>query len=154
MSFDAAKKLGTSGQTKLDAKTYLREVRRRLHCPRTTKRAFMSQLEGSVSQYLEDHPAAKFSDLATAFGEPEEIANRFIEESNPKAIRHSLRIRKRILWLVIAVAAIVSVAVIGIRAYAVWQNENYMKGFYVETINQDEISAPLEDVPEEDIRYY
>lgn len=154
MSFDAAKKLGTSGQTKLDAKAYLREVRRRLHCPRTTKRAFMSQLEGSVSQYLEDHPAAKFSDLATAFGEPEEIANRFIEESNPKAIRHSLCIRKRVLWLVIAVAVVVCVLIGGISIYKMWRIRNVSDGFSVETIVEDNVSVPLDSIDEDNIWNY
>ena len=138
MSFDAAKKLGTSGQTKLDAKAYLREVRRRLHCPRTTKRAFMSQLEGSVSQYLEDHPAAKFSDLATAFGEPEEIAIRFIEQSNPKAIRHSLRIRKRILWLVIAVAVVTAIIVATVEIMNYVDKHSFREGHFVETVSQVE----------------
>lgn len=156
MSLGTVRKSDMNSHSELDMelKAYLHSIKCQLHCPRSRKQVFLKQFGESLSQYLEERPLSKFSDIVVEFGKPEDIASSFIEHADTKDIRKSLKFGRHIIWLAIAVAVVVVGAVIGFHAYKVWLNENVSNGFFIETITQDEASVPLESVDKSDIRVY
>ena len=86
-----------------EAARYLRRVRRLLPCVRKTKNAIMQQIHDSMDGYLADHPTADYAQLKAQFGEPETVAAAYVESSGTTEILKSLRIRRRIVAIIVAV---------------------------------------------------
>lgn len=114
MSFGTAGRsnMGHFDGTQAQAAGYLRQVGKHIRCSRGRKAEYLEQLKESISLYLEEHPAATPSDIAVTFGTPEEIAQSFIEETDPKALRRTLESRQWFRWALLAAAILIAVAAV------------------------------------------
>ncbi len=92
---------------------YYRRVRRALPVGSESKQRFLADLQMQAEQYIQAHPQADITDLETALGTPDEIAQTFLEEMSYGEIIRKFRFRNRII-AIIAVAAIVLVLITGV----------------------------------------
>lgn len=85
-----------------DDRRYLHQVRRALRGTGKQKKQVLAQVQASVSEYQEENPDCSYSDLVQRFGVPQQIAESYITEMDPKELLHDLRIRQRTFSIVCA----------------------------------------------------
>lgn len=101
-------------------KTYLKQVKTHLTCPKKLKKKFLEQMQGDVETFLEETSNATVEDLIQRFGKPSELAHSYIEtldaDELTKQIRKAKVIKRIVLFtclgiflLVLAVASIIIV---------------------------------------------
>lgn len=78
-----------------DDRRYLHQVRRALRGTGKQKKQVLAQVQASVSEYQEETPDCSYSDLVQRFGAPQQIAESYITEMDPKELLFDLRIRQR-----------------------------------------------------------
>lgn len=78
-----------------DDRRYLHQVRRALRGTGKQKKQVLEQVQASVSEYMEETPDCSYSDLVQRFGVPQQIAESYITEMDPKELLFDLRIRQR-----------------------------------------------------------
>lgn len=78
-----------------DDRRYLHQVRRALRGTGKQKKQVLAQVQSSVSEYQEENPDCSYSDLVQRFGVPQQIAESYITEMDPKELLFDLRIRQR-----------------------------------------------------------
>ena len=78
-----------------DDRRYLHQVRRALRGTGKQKKQVLAQVQSSVSEYREENPDCSYSDLVQRFGVPQQIAESYITEMDPKELLFDLRIRQR-----------------------------------------------------------
>ena len=66
-------------------------------------------MEASVRAYVTEHPNADYRDIMTRFGTPERIAESCVEEMKPGELLDGMRIRHKILLVVAATAAVLTI---------------------------------------------
>lgn len=62
---------------------YLEGIRKGIFCDRGTKKIFLSDLKGSIGDFLKDNPNATLSDIETHFGLPDDVASAFMSGIDP-----------------------------------------------------------------------
>lgn len=97
-------------------KVYLRQVRRKLHCPGGDKRRLLAGLEAELADRFEQ-PPSQLTAIAAQFGAPEEMAAE-LESTLPRgAVERYLKRQRLLCWL--GVVAGVAAAAILIW-YIIW----------------------------------
>lgn len=76
-----------------EAKVYMRDVRRRLHCVGFTRKSLLLQFSAMINTYLEDCENPTIEDLNSAFGSPEEMATQLMKDVPPKEYQRYITIR-------------------------------------------------------------
>lgn len=92
-----------------ELKSYYSEISNSLICSKKEKTAFMSQLKADISDYLAVTPDADIEKLQCEFGTPRQIGNSFTANSDAKAIKKKLDIKKCIL-VAILIALVIYLA--------------------------------------------
>lgn len=89
-------------------KRYYRLISATLPCGKKMKQEILSQLKGSVRQYLQQNPDADFAAVQKHFGTPEQIAAGYVEDQASDSLIKGLNSKKRLITIVAcALAAIV-----------------------------------------------
>lgn len=148
MSFNVVKKLGIGNHEQIDykIKIYFRVIKRQLHCPHASKQVFLREFKESISWYIEEHPSASISEIIQEFGEPNDIARHFIEESDLYILKKALNIRKTVLAIGIAVALITTVVITAAVIVNYVAECSFREGYFMETISQIEMEAESQSV--------
>lgn len=89
---------------------YYREIRSWLPCSRQRKDQIIARFQDRVQEYCNDHPAADFGQIRAHFGTPDEIAGSYVEELGTMELLRSMRIRRKILAIVAATAAVILIS--------------------------------------------
>ena len=111
-------------------KQYYRQVRSWLPCSRKLKKHILEQIDHSISAYLHEHPAAKITDIKTRFGEPEEIAAAHVDELGTAELLRDLRVRKKIVTIIAACAAVLILMWASAVTYALIDRHAAVNGYY------------------------
>ena len=88
---------------------YFRALERCLDCPGEDRERFLAQARRMADDFLQGKPDATPDEVAGCLGEPEELAQCFLEELDPEMLERRKRRRKlgrRILAGVVAAAMI------------------------------------------------
>ena len=88
---------------------YFRALERCLDCPGEDRERFLAQARRMADDFLQGKPDATPDEVAGCLGEPEELAQCFLEELDPELLERRKRRRKlgrRILAGVVAAAMI------------------------------------------------
>lgn len=134
---------------------YIELVRKGLVGPKQERESFLSLLDENVKAYSTEHPLADINDLIVQFGQPEDVAEEFVSMSlDKRRLVKEIGFSRQALMVLVVVAILTTVTIIGFRVWDMWKNENFRDGFFVETVVKDEVSVPLESVPEDGITYY
>lgn len=86
---------------------YLRETRGWLPCSWKLKREILNRIESTVREYVVDNPNVSYEGLTERFGIPQQIAATYVEEMGTDELLRDLRIRRKIVKIVAATAAVV-----------------------------------------------
>ena len=97
---------------------YYRSVRACLPCVRRQKKQILSAIKDTVNTYLAERPEVDIDNITRHFGTPEQIAAAYLSTMDMPELLHSLMIRKRIIRIVGAVAAVVIILWAGVVTWA------------------------------------
>lgn len=86
---------------------YLREIRGWLPCSGKLKRGILERIEHTIQEYLAENQDAAYEELTERFGMPQQIAATYVEEMGTDELLRDLRIRRKIMKIVAATAAVV-----------------------------------------------
>lgn len=89
---------------------YYRRISSWLPCSRQQKKEILEKIKSNVFDYLEENPEADIRQIQAWFGEPEAIAAAYVDEMDTRTLLSGLRIRRNILRIVAATAALVLIS--------------------------------------------
>ena len=99
-------------------KRYIQNVSAELPCTGRAKRHIITQLQDSVSVYLEQNPDADFMSVQAHFGSPQEIATGYVEAQDAPSLLSKMRAKKKIIAIVSGIMAVILLIWIGAVAWA------------------------------------
>ena len=85
---------------------YKSEVRKKLLCDSKISKAFFSDFENDVDNYIAENNVDSIDEIYNHFGTADDIANAFFATNDVKSVKKKVNIKKLIAVLVIAVIAI------------------------------------------------
>ena len=89
-----------------DARRYYRRIRSFLPSVGKAKAAILAQLKQTLSDFVGQHPDARYEDIQAHYGTPEVVAASYIEAQDTAVLLRNLRLRKRVLCMIGATLAI------------------------------------------------
>lgn len=122
---------------------YLRQVGRVLPCPIRQRRAIVSEISKSVSEFLTEHPGADLQAITNRFGTPESVAASYLYNAETSEVLHRYRIRRRIVAIIAAIAAaIILVWLIGVAVLTYHDMTNFPGYIEVATTQETQYETP------------
>lgn len=98
----------------LDMSGYFNSLERFLDCPKNTRRPFLDQTRQMAEDFVQGNPNATSREVTDFLGDPEELAQGFLETLDPDVL--TLHRRKKMLFrwgcVAVLVLALVSVSVL------------------------------------------
>lgn len=92
--------------------SYVQTLERQMDCPKGIRRPFLKRTRQAAEQFLQDRPEATRQELADYLGEPQELAQGFLETLDPDVLE---RYRKRKKFLlrgcIVALVGILAIVV-------------------------------------------
>jgi len=95
------------------AERYVKDVAKRLICPKGTKKFFMQQFKDMVCSYVAEHPDASYEDLQKEFGAPEKLSTDIVEKDEYREMLK--KAKTKVIFLIIF--GVIAVFVI---AFLIW----------------------------------
>ena len=132
---------------------YIKEVSAELCCDAKTKRRFINELRVRIEDFSQTIAGVSFNKeiLAERFGSPKDIADSFIQQSEPSKIRNLIRntSKKRRIMMILGYA--LSALIVALLLYKIYLSQWLLSGYAISVIYEDE----TEYVPEgSDYRQY
>ncbi len=103
----------------LDMSGYFNSLERFLDCPKNTRRPFLDQTRQMAEDFVQGNPNATSREVTDFLGDPEELAQGFLETLDPDVL--TLHHRKKMLFRWGCVAVLV-VALIGTSIWSIHLN--------------------------------
>lgn len=110
-------------------KRYIQSVSAELPCTGKAKKHIISQLQDSVSGYLEQNPDADFMSVQAHFGSPQEIATGYVDAQDSPNLLKKMRTKKKVIAIVSGIMAVILLIWIGAVAWAI-KNQNESNNDY------------------------
>ena len=117
--------------TEKEIRRYCRAVSSWLPCPRNEKKDILEKLKLSIADYQEQNPDADFAAIKAHFGTPQTVAAAYVDMMDTAELLRKLRIRRRVLTIVLILAAIVLVTWLGTVAWAIIEEINSSNAYGV-----------------------
>lgn len=128
-------------------KQYFQEIRQLLPCDVKQKKRCIRELENDVGSFLECNPDATLTDLYTAIGHPQAIAESFLERTNPGQLSRKLSAKRKLVIGVVSIVAILGVA-LGIITYIFSDDlHRFYDGYYVDEVDQYDTLPSNAEIP-------
>lgn len=119
-----------------DARRYYRRIRSFLPSVGKAKAAILAQLKQTLSDFVGQHPDARYEDIQAHYGTPETVAAAYIEAQDTAVLLRNLRLRKRVLCMVGAALTIALLlwgsAVLGAIIDFNSNKNNYLESYIIE----------------------
>ena len=115
--------------TEKEIRRYCRAVSSWLPCPRNEEKDILEKLKLSIADYQEQNPDADFAAIKALFGTPQTVAAAYVDMMDTAELLRKLRIRRRVLTIVLILAAIVLVTWLGTVAWAIIEEINSSSGY-------------------------
>ena len=90
---------------------YFQQLEQRLDCPNGTRKRFLTKTRQAAEEFLREKPDATRQELIDLLGDPEELAQGFLETLDPEMLERYHRGKKLLLRGCIALLAVALVAV-------------------------------------------
>lgn len=134
---------------------YIDRVRKGLVGSKEERESFLTVLSENLDAYTTEHPLTGMADIIAQFGPPEDVAEEFASTSIDKQrLVKKFIISHRVLLALVVIVILTTIMIISFQAWDMRKNENFRHGFFVETVSKDEVSVPMESVPDDEITYY
>lgn len=85
---------------------YKSEVRKKLLCDSKISKAFFSDFENDIDNYIAENNVDSIDEIYNHFGTADDIANAFFATNDVKSVKKKVNIKKLIAVLVVAIIAI------------------------------------------------
>lgn len=95
---------------------YFQQLEQRLDCPNGTRKRFLTKTRRAAEEFLREKPDATRQELIDLLGDPEELAQGFLETLEPEVLE---RYRKRKKFLLRGCVAALVVMLIAMTCWAV-----------------------------------
>lgn len=95
---------------------YFQQLEQRLDCPNGTRKRFLTKTRQAAEEFLREKPDATRQELIDLLGDPEELAQGFLETLEPEALE---RYRKRKKFLLRGCVAALVVVLVAMTCWAV-----------------------------------
>lgn len=95
----------------LNMSSYFRDLEQSLDCPKPLRGSFLNQTRRMAEDFVQGKPDATQRELADYLGEPQELAQGFLETLDPDVLERYRKRKKFLLYGCIAVLAAVLIAV-------------------------------------------
>ena len=119
-----------------DARRYYRRIRSFLPSVGKAKAAILAQLKQTLSDFVGQHPDARYEDIQAHYGTPEVVAASYIEAQDTSVLLRNLRLRKRVLCMIGAALAAALLlwgsAVLGAIIDFNSNKNNYLESYIIE----------------------
>lgn len=96
--------------------SYFQQLEQRLDCPNGTRKRFLTKTRQAAEEFLREKPDATRQELIDLLGDPEELAQGFLETLEPEVLE---RYRKRKKFLLRGCVAALVVMLIAMTCWAV-----------------------------------
>lgn len=96
--------------------SYFQQLEQRLDCPNGTRKRFLTKTRQAAEEFLREKPDATRQELIDLLGDPEELAQGFLETLEPEELE---RYRKRKKFLLRGCVAALVVMLIAMTCWAV-----------------------------------
>ncbi len=137
--------LATGRKRQFAARRYLKQVKRKLICPCSQKKAFLSQLEDELFLFGEDSEDAGWDALVARFGTPENTADEFMSGLEPGAL---WKYQRRKIHLMFAVACVTAALILAMNVHTYIGRQSIINGYVIETITVGpEVPTDPDDPP-------
>jgi len=91
-----------TSQSSLNLDSYFREISSAMICKSSVKKAFLAELKDRINEFVEENRLASTADIAAHFGQPAEIAQAFLETTEPSQLKKAMNWKKVVLIGVVA----------------------------------------------------
>lgn len=108
------------------AADYFRALERRLDCPKDIRKNFLTKTRRTAEDFLQEKPDATQQDLEDFLGEPEELAQGFLETLDPDILGRYRKRKKFFLCSFIA-ALVILLVVVGTWCIQLWSTPKTME---------------------------
>ena len=95
---------------------YFQQLEQRLDCPNGTRKRFLTKTRRAAEEFLRQKPDATRQELIDLLGDPEELAQGFLETLEPEELE---RYRKRKKFLLRGCVAALVVVLVAMTCWAV-----------------------------------
>ena len=95
---------------------YFQQLEQRLDCPNGTRKRFLTKTRQAAEEFLREKPDATRQELIDLLGDPEELAQGFLETLEPEVLE---RYRKRKKFLLRECVAALVVVLVAMTCWAV-----------------------------------
>jgi len=113
---------------------YYRNIRGWLPCSGKEKARILGEIQASIDTYLAEFPQANFTQIQAHFGSPQQIASGYVEDLGTGETLRALKLRKRVLTIVGAVALAILLLWAGVLTWAAIESNNTDNGYYVDEL--------------------
>ena len=96
--------------------SYFQQLEQRLDCPNGTRKRFLTKTRQAAEEFLRQKPDATRQELIDLLGDPEELAQGFLETLEPEVLE---RYRKRKKFLLRGCVAALVVVLVAMTCWAV-----------------------------------
>lgn len=97
----------------------------------------MERLASSVRDFVSEQPKAGYNDIVARFGTPEQVAGTYLSEMDSAELMDAMQIRKKVLRILIAAAAVVILLWAGVVTVALLDSFHNSGGHGVVTIVEE-----------------
>jgi len=119
---------------------YVRQVRSLLPCPAKQKQMIVEDIWENAAVFLQEHPAADYSQIEAHFGTPEQLAVSYVKDMDTGKLLRELRLKKRIMTVIVSSLVIAlfiwAAAIIFIVADTHKYNDSYYGGYFTDASEQ------------------
>ena len=103
----------------LDMSGYFNSLERFLDCPKNTRRPFLDQTRQMAEDFVQGNPNATSREVTDFLGDPEELAQGFLETLDPDVLTRHHRKKMLFRWGCVAVL-VVALAVTTVWGIHLW----------------------------------
>lgn len=131
--------------TEKELNKYYREIKKNLPVSRKEKKKFVSELKGSIEEYMGRNREVSSQEIMEQFGTPEAIALSFIEqEDNGKTVETVMRSRRKYGFILLSICFVL-VLVTATCIFVVFDTYNINHGYFSEDVIEEEIIEDTEN---------
>ena len=123
---------------------YLSEIQNNLVGSNKAKKNIISEIEGLVYDYAEVKGVKDISDIYSHFGTPEEMAQTYLSQSDPKKIAKAVRIKKAVVIGVIVALIMLAISLTVTLFDSHKSYDGFVEYYYVETSTDNIEYSPIE----------
>ena len=115
------------------ARRFLQEVKAMLPGAGKQKKEILNRIRVTVEEYVTENPGAAYEKIVSRLGSPNQIAASCLEEMDAAVVMKQLRIKKKVVCIVTAVALAIVVLWAGVVFSALVRHNEMMSGYFIES---------------------